>query len=169
MFVLKTCVFKVTHNWDSVHENGHPICRISRGGFLIVFLTVSANQEKSPAGPPSDYCQRRLFLKMLSRYILYILVHNLLRIDIFWWILYLVRAYHVSKGINGTLPWRVSLVYFNNQRIPNQEGFRKVTVLYSKLILLPSFNPKHILKKKKKGKEKGKSPKCLFNSRDDVI
>ena len=40
-------------------------------------------------------------------------------------------------------------------------------MLRSKLTLLPSFNPEHILKKK--GEEKGKSPKSLFNSRDEAI
>lgn len=154
MFVLETCVSEVTHNWDSVHKNGHPICRISRGDFLIVFLTVSANQEKSPAGPPSDLSERSISQDVVKIHFIYISAESFENRLVLWWILHLVTAYHVSKGLNGTLPWQVSLVYFNMQHIPNQEGFRKITVLCSKLTLLPSFNPKHILKKmvKRKGR-----------------
>lgn len=71
-------------------------------------------------------------------------------------------APNASKGLNVTFPWEVSLVYFQYAAYPDQDGFRKITVLCSKLTLLPSYNTEHILTK---DEGKRKSLNSLFSSR----
>ena len=98
--------------------------------------------------------RKEYFSESVKMHFIYISAESFENRLVLWWILHLLTAYYVSKGLNGTLPWQVSLVYFNMYHIPNQEGFRKITMLRSKLTLLPSFNPEHILKKKVKKKER---------------